>query len=452
MVAKRGEPSSERLRTLRDAQADVAAAAAHRDLACVAAMRLDLARGDEGLIDPAAFGHPVTEEESRASAVRAGDPVPRSVHALLQRARAAPLPDLVAAGAVPSAEVLATLIPSVTASTVSQAYDDADLGALMSTTYLAFRRRRSLLLLNLQRQVQFAELPWVRAVAPYGRDRRPDNTLHVARQVGQMALDAFPGTILPNLLVRELNQLLAAADLPNMLTEEVAADIFMGLFSDKFLDAARAAGRLVGGSLYARYYDLDYRELDHLDPDSRRRPIFPWPRRTPAANTFAGLCARRAGSAGRSWSPARNGTIIEQAQLFTTHNLAALVHIGVRPTRPWPELALAAYERAERLVALSLHQSRPLPTVKDAAYAWRQALFFLSLSDDAAVQEFLHQARRTLAANPLSAAHLQTLLGGLEDVHHGHPFDAEGNSPHGKRLLGWTTSRHWLTDTSAGPH
>jgi hypothetical protein len=125
---------------LPDAQAEVAAAAAHRDLAGVAATRLDGARGDEGLIDPPAFGYPVSEDESRASGVRVGEPMPRSVHGI-SSGRARRLAQTWSlAEPVPSAEVLAALIPSVTVSTVSEAYDDAaDLGALMSATYLAFR-------------------------------------------------------------------------------------------------------------------------------------------------------------------------------------------------------------------------------------------------------------------------------------------------------------------------
>lgn len=445
MVTKRGQPDSDTLRQLREDQARVAAAPAHRDLAHIAASRLDAARGDEGLLDPSAYGFPVTEQESHASGVPAGEQMPRSVQALIGRAQAAPLPDLVAAGDVPSAEVLASLIPSVTAATVSDTYPAPDLGALMSATYLAFRRRRSLLLLDLQKQVQFAELPWVAAVAAHGQRRRPDDTLHVLRQIGAMALDAFPGTILPNPLVRELNQLLTSNGLPAELTEEVAADIFMGIFSDKFLRAARAAAQLLQGSLYARYYNLDQPKLNRLEPDRRRLRSWLWPRRRPQTNTFTELCAHRARSAGRSWSVANNGTIIEQAQILTTHNLAALVHLGVQPSRPWLELAFAANRRAERLITLSRQQRRPLPTIKDAAYAWRQAIFFLSMAGDAAVPEFLEQARTTLPNSNPTAISVLSLLGGLEDTHNGQRFDPEGVSPHGRQLLGWTTSRHWLT-------
>lgn len=445
MVAKRGAPSSETLRRLRETQAAVASSPAHRRLAGVAAARLHTARGDEGVLDPSAYSQAVTVEESQATGVPAGEQLPRSVRALLQRAWAAPLSDLVAAGAVPSAEVLATLIPAVTSATVCETYPNADLGALMSTGYLAFRRRRSLLLLDLQRQVQFAELPWVRAVASYGQQRRPDDTLGVVRQIGALTLEAFPGTIVPNPLVRELNQLLSAAGLVVTLTEELAADIFMGRFSDKFLQSARVAGQLMAGSLYADYYDLDYDQLDHLEPGRRGRPRFPWLKPTRPRDGFAAVCLRRAGPPDRPWSVAHNGMVIEQAQLFTTHNLAALVQVGVRPSRPWSELAVAAYRRAEQLIALSMRQPKPLPTIKDAAYAWRQVLFFLSLAGDGTVAAFLQEARKTLGNDRSTTDRLQALLAGLEDVHRGERFDARGTSTNGRQLLGWTTHRHWLT-------
>ena len=444
MVTKRGRPGSESLRQLRAAQARVAAAPAHCDLARVAAGRLDAARGDEGLLDPSAYGVAVTERESQASGVRVGEPMPRSVIASIRRAQAAPLQDLIAAGAVSSAEVLASLVPSVTAATVSETYPDSDLGALMSTGYLAFRRRRSLLLLDLQKQVRLSELPWVDAVAAHGQTRRPDDTVQVVRQIGGMALDAFPGTILPNPLVRELNQLLTSGGLGTQLTEEVAADIFMGRFADKFLRAAQDAARLLAGTLYAHYYDLDPAQLDNLLPD-RRPPLRIWPRRRPQSNTFTELCVRRAHATGRSWSVADNGTIIEQAQILTTHNLATLVDVGVQPSRPWPELAFAAYRRVEQLIGLSRQQRRPLPTIKDASYAWRQTIFFISMAGDGAVAPFLDQARTHLPTGGSAAPSLSALLGGLEDIHHDQPFDSQGVSPHGRQLLGWTTGRHWLT-------
>jgi hypothetical protein len=40
------------------------------------------------------------------------------------------------------------------------------------------------------------------------------------------------------------------------LVEEVAADIFMGTFTEKWARAAAVASNSLDGTLYARYYDL----------------------------------------------------------------------------------------------------------------------------------------------------------------------------------------------------
>lgn len=58
-------------------------------------------------------------------------------------------------------------VPRISATVVASTYPDPALARLMAANYRAFRRRRSLLLLNLERQVQITELPWVRAAAPH---------------------------------------------------------------------------------------------------------------------------------------------------------------------------------------------------------------------------------------------------------------------------------------------
>src|SRR5262249_11568832 len=128
---------------------------------------------------------------------------------------------------------------------------------------LAFRRRRSLLLLNLEHQVRLQELPWVEALRPHRVET--DDTRHGARatvrRLGELTLDGFPATLVPNPLVAELATLSREAGLQLPWVEEIAADIFMGRFSAKYLQAARLAGELLDGSLYARYYDIDYAKL-----------------------------------------------------------------------------------------------------------------------------------------------------------------------------------------------
>ncbi|WP_425955931.1 hypothetical protein [Xylanimonas sp. McL0601] len=70
-----------------------------------------------------------------------------------------------------------------------------------------------------------------------------DEAAAVSRRVGALALDHFPDTILPDPLIQELSHLLGAGRSDVALVEELAADIFMGRFSDKFRRAAQVAAR-----------------------------------------------------------------------------------------------------------------------------------------------------------------------------------------------------------------
>lgn len=144
MVAKRGEPASARLTEVRRTQAGTAAQPADRDLARVAAARLAQARSDEGLITPEDFLGPTTATEGVEHDVPAAAAMPTSVGRTLRLSRAALVEVLVADGTISSSEA-----PQLTAETVAAAYADPALGRLMGATYAAFRRRRSLLLVDL---------------------------------------------------------------------------------------------------------------------------------------------------------------------------------------------------------------------------------------------------------------------------------------------------------------
>jgi hypothetical protein len=119
---------------------------------------------DRGLDSVEAIATPVTPEEAVRHRVPAGRPVPVSLLTKLHRALAAEVPVLVEAGVIPSAEVLARVIPQITAEVRSAGIADPALRRLYQALYGAFRRRRSLLLLNLESQVKFTELPWVAAI------------------------------------------------------------------------------------------------------------------------------------------------------------------------------------------------------------------------------------------------------------------------------------------------
>lgn len=164
-------------------------------------------------------------------------------------------------------------------------------------------------------------------------------------------------------------------------------------------------------------------------------------------NEFAALCLARAERAGHTGarSVAGNGMVIEQAQILTTHNLAALAGpCGVRPEEGWQALADRAFAQMIRLADRLGQAGRPMPVIKDLGYAWRQTLFYLSMpgTDPRA---FCSDARlRLRGENPVTADMLAPVLEGLDAVIAGASFDADGRAGDGWALLGWSTGGHWL--------
>ncbi|MFF2200952.1 hypothetical protein [Streptomyces sp. NPDC058145] len=429
MVRRRGRPGSAEHTALRLRQAAHAALPSHHALAGVVLGRLSGLPQDGGIGEVEPIVAPVTEREADETGVPAGAVVPAAVRRPVEAALSAPVDTLVERGVVPSAEVLAELVPQLVAATTAEAYRDPALRSLAAAHYRAFRNRRSLLLFDLQRQVRVEELPWVRAVAAQRAGSGTDEAAAGAlRQLGGLAVRAFPGTILPNPLIRELSVLARRAELGAPFVEELAADIFMGTFTPKFLTAARVAAELLGGgSLYERYYAIDYAAVRNLAvieaADSARRSQ--GARTSPG---FAALCRQRAAEfapgTGRSGSwVAGNGTVIEQAQILTTHNLATLVHrVGIDPGAGWDESALRCFGTVCRLTGRVHHNPRPLGTIKDVAYAWRQMVFHLSLCPPDQQWHTLDRVTEDCAQQPRHiAGRLAPALTGLRQVLSGGP-------------------------------
>ncbi len=344
---------------------------------------------------------------------------------------------------MPSAEVLALLAPQVSAQVRATAFGDESLQQLYAQLYKAFANRRSLLLLNLESQVRITELPWVQplerirqqaATASKQGAERPREAL---AQLAAAAFEAFPETILPNKLLKELGQLVQAAQLhPRLaLVEEIAVDIFMHAFSNKFLRAAELTARLLANTPYATYYSIDCGALLEIAQakDQER---------------FYRMCCDRAGfaqnQASRSYAtPAVNGTIVEQQQILTSHNLAGLfseldlaTRIGLRLSK-LPRKCL--HFIVQQLGALHNSEWRTqLQTLKNCAYAWRQMVFFLSLLAADEQQAFYGEATQQVDGikDEGMRARFQPLLAGIGEALH-------GTRPH-VVFLGWVTSRHPL--------
>ncbi|MFB7948961.1 hypothetical protein ACFC6L_29060, partial [Kitasatospora phosalacinea] len=283
-------------------------------------------------------------------------------------------------------------------------------------------------------QIRAEELPWVRAISPYrsGDPAAQQSGLAALRRLGELAVGTFPGTILPNPLVSELAGLARRADSALPFTEELAADIFMGGFTPKFAAAAGIAADMLEGTLYERYFGIDYAgvwALAQRAEEDRERSV--------VAREFSELCRRRAGSPALRGSVAANGTVIEQAQVLTTHNLAVLAGpVGVVPACGWPAAALGAFTTARRLVALAEQLPRPLPAVKNAAFAWRQMVFHLSLCPPQAQAAVLAEIERD------HPPRLAPAVAGLQLAAAGGEVEPDGAD--GRRFLGWTVGPHWL--------
>ncbi|MEU4765090.1 hypothetical protein AB0H12_17710 [Actinosynnema sp. NPDC023794] len=429
-VSRRGAPESDHRDAWRTAGAASVAAPTKAALAGVLASRLDRYPADGGLPSLDVASAEVSEAETTAEVPRGTTMPDRLVHKAA-RALEAPVDELVRLGVITSGETLAVVLPQLTSRLLGTAIDDPVVAGLYEQTYTAFRRRRGLLLLNLEHQVRFTELPWVRALEPH-RSPRPDGAAAAygaLRQVTMLALTAFPHALLPNPLVTELRTLAkqAALDLP--LVEEVAADIFTGSFTAKWRDAAVVASRLLADTPYANYYDLP---ADWSEPP---RTVLRWGKRT--APDFTALCRERAGASGGS--VAANGMLLEQSQILTTHNLAVLID-GLDLTdevrERAPELAWRAFGwLVRRLDQRPDHRHAALIQVKNAAYAWRQALFLLSFCEPAVR---LAQAERL--AGEARGTVLQPAVDGLLHVLHGGRFTAAGTARHGAglRFLGWS--------------
>ncbi|MEU4448372.1 hypothetical protein AB0K14_21255 [Actinosynnema sp. NPDC050801] len=440
-VTHRGAPGTGQRNAWRTARVATVAAPTHAALAGVLAGRLDRYPADGGLPSLDVAAAEVSEAEA-TDEIPCGTTMPDHLVHKAARSLEAPVDELVRLGVITSGETLAIVLPQLTSRLLSAAIDDPVVAGLHEQTYTAFRRRRGLLLLNLEHQVRFTELPWVAALAPC-RSPKPDNAAaahRALRQTTMLALTAFPHALLPNPLVTELRTLAKQAGLELPLVEEVAADIFMGTFTTKWRDAGAVASRLLAGTLYANYYDLP---TDWPKPPRKGR--LRWGKHT--AEDFSALCRERAGTSGGS--TAANGMVLEQSQILTTHNLAVLVD-GLDLTDELreraPELAWQAFGWiVRRLTQRAAHRHAALIQVKNAAYAWRQALFLLAFCEPAV--QLAHAER--LAGEARGTA-LEPAVEGLLHVLHGGRFTPTGTVQHGTavRFLGWTENKHPLLTPS----
>lgn len=429
-VAAQGEPDSPAY-TARMAHARLSVAApTHAMLAGIAADRLRRLPADTGVEDPVALAARVSSSEA-TSAIAAGTWLPMSVRRLINRCRRGSLQQLIAAGLVPSLESMAALLPQLNQQIAGSRFADPAQGRLFAVCQRAFGDRRSLLLLNLQSQVRLREIPWIRLLDAQGENASGVSD-DVLKDVVCTALRCYPHTPLPNPMLRRLQEL-AGSNSRLPLVEELAADIFMGRFSDGFNSAARHAVGYTHDGLYGVYFGIDDEVVQALGSSSPSG-------QSTTNEALATLCRARAGMKPGRLNVAENGCVIEQAQILTTHNLAALFdtfqldrHLADALPRMVDTCFRAVVTDLQRVPA-DWHSW--MLAVKRSAYAWRQMIFFMSrmapdecsraverLDASYQLQSTLFQARFAPAMQGL----LQAVQGTRPDL----------------QFLGWSP-RHWL--------
>lgn len=73
-------------------------------------------------------------------------------------------------------------------------------------------------------------------------------------------------------------------------------------------------------------------------------------------------------------------------------------------------------------------------------------VFYLALAPGPERAEFVGWARTRVEAKPEHVGRrLEPALSGLEHVVAGGNFDADGGSAGGRRFLGWSVGRHWMS-------
>ena len=451
-VAKRGHPLSIKNLEVRHRQRAEVAAPLYSEIAHLVEQRLRPLDQDDGLDNPDICKTAVTEGEATVS-IPAGTTLPKSVLRKIDRCMKESIEELIRRGLISSGEMMAAVLPQLTSGLHGLGIEDSGLRQLYASIYRAFRRRRSLLLLNLESQVRLDELPWVRAIEGFRRKDLSDAAAarQALEQVVLLALEHFPHAILPNRLVREMADLAKRAGVEIPLVEELATDIFMGTFGPKFTDSAKLATSMLQGSLYLDYYQIDAATIASLQHShASAASVWPWRKRQKKQKEqdFAQLCAQRAGVPLGQWRPASNGMIIEQQQILTTQNLAALI-VGLN-LRVSLEGRFAGMAQSCLRSIASRNQVKvddwhaQLILIKNSAYAWRQMVFYLSMLPEAAMASTLDWMEQYFEKqSERFQLRYRPVFDGLNACAKGTPQNLQLHE-RGMPFLGWSDKPHWL--------
>ena len=438
-VDKHGLPGSNAHSRARAQQQQSCAEPLHSQARTLLIQRLSLLNQTIGIEQFEAVVAAVTDQDATEHDLPAGWSIPKHITTKVRRAKMDTIAGLVACGVITSADMLAVLVPQISAGAMSLSIKDEGIRTLYQQLYQAFRQRRSLLLMNYASQVKINEIPWIKAIDAF-RSSGGDSQEHIRQVllgVLSQAISHFPHAIIPNKLLQELVTLVKQSGLDLPLTEELAADIFMGAFSAKFAQAACLAAYRIQGSLYQRYYRIDCDEV--ISKCSAQGTVF----NRQHGRQLAQICQRRTGHEITGYNVAGNGMVIEQQLIITTHNLAQIFSLleecNSQSLNP-AELALSCFVWLTRRFKINEQDHHAnLITLKSMAYAWRQMVFFLSELADSEQASVLQQMHDQLSTQPpMVQTTFQPLLNDLQKLV-GHQDINESSV-----FTGWSISKHPL--------
>lgn len=413
----------EQLESYRKAQRSQIVHDMHDALAATMIDRLAEYDATDGLPDIEAVTASITGDEAQPAA-RVGASMPPSITRKARLAQLGSVEALIENGQIRSPETLGTVLPGLASQLYRTQFDDPRHGFAYASAYEAFHRRRSLLLLNLESQVRLQELPWIAALSKFQQSEpgkfQPERDL--LDRLVTLLMTHFPHVQFPNPVIEQMQGLAKRAALKTPFVSEIAADIFIGRFSEPFGLAAAKTAEYFEGKLYARYYKLPKK----ISPKS-----------------FDQLCLERAGTGpSQGWSVAYNGMVLEQAMILTSHNLATVFEQLPLREVDFSRAATASFE----WIAQNLRQKRPhrharLIAIKQSAYAWRQMVAYLSRLERSEQLQAYAAMRARLATCP---ADLQVQLGAMlgrlgDNIENQHRSSLDRDY-----FLGWTMGSHPL--------
>lgn len=448
---RRGTIDSKQHQQFRDRQKQQIRTPISSEIAKVLVSRLSKQSQHEGVRDLEPLIREVDASEESLM-VSAGTAIPDSMMRKLERCLYASTEELIRRKIIKSADTLAIVLPQVVGNLRAAGMGDATLRNLYAAIYRAFRKRRSLLLLNFENQVKLEELPWIKAIDSRRSHQLGDQeaAMEAARRIARITLESFPFAIVPNKLLQEFRAVAASAKLQMPLVDELAVDIFMGGFTDKFVHAAQDAAELFQGTLYETYYQIDFDEIKAIRVSGKVRKRFRgWA--TPIVNeAFGKICRRRAPQSGKGSWVAVNGTVIEQQQILTTQNVATLLkrlQLVTELREQYAELAAQCFRWVCTTLQIddSIHHAR-LIKLKNSAYAWRQMICFLSLASHQEMLEFSRWAMSHLAEQSSDFQfRFKPAVEGLRDAIQASVSSRTLPASH-QPFVGWSAGKHWFHD------